>query len=180
MALLWLIWKCYTVLEDFFLLDSVRYHGDVKTTLKVWLVQSQDWYQVDIANWHRHVFHLQYISNVMAISWVMLLQYRYNFRMSTGTSLQEAERLYEHISKRQVHSVRSGFIFYLQLVFLSRLMYLSIIKIIQMLIQMLMKKRATSIQVFSICWCFNKFCKIEALISTKLTKMKSFTRILRV
>ena len=83
-------------------------------------------------------------------------------------------------SKRQVHRVRLGFIFYLQLVFLSRLMCLSIIKIIQMLMQMLMKKRATSILVFSICCCFNKFRRIEALISTKLTKMKSFTLTLRV
>ena len=39
--------------------------------------------QFDIANWYRHVFHLQYISNVMAISRAMSLQHRYNIRMST-------------------------------------------------------------------------------------------------
>ena len=33
-ALSWLILKWYTILEDFFLLDSVRYHDDVMTTLK--------------------------------------------------------------------------------------------------------------------------------------------------
>ena len=32
-ALLWLM-KWYTILEDFILLDSVRYHDDVMTTLK--------------------------------------------------------------------------------------------------------------------------------------------------
>ena len=32
-ALLWLI-KWYTILEDFILLDSVRYYDDVMTTLK--------------------------------------------------------------------------------------------------------------------------------------------------
>ena len=40
-ALLWLILKWYTILEDFFLLDSVRYRDDV-TTLKAWLVQYRD------------------------------------------------------------------------------------------------------------------------------------------
>ena len=41
-TLLWLILKWYTNLDDFFLLKSTRYHDDVKTTLKVWLVQFQD------------------------------------------------------------------------------------------------------------------------------------------
>ena len=43
--------------------------------------------QVDIANWHLHVFYLQYISNAIPISRVMSLQYRYNIRMSTGVGL---------------------------------------------------------------------------------------------
>ena len=42
MALLWLILKWCTILEDFFLLDSVRYCDNVMTTLKVWLVQYWD------------------------------------------------------------------------------------------------------------------------------------------
>ena len=33
-TLLWVILKRYTILEDFFLLDSVRYHEDVMTKLK--------------------------------------------------------------------------------------------------------------------------------------------------
>ena len=45
---------------------------------------SRYWCQVYIANWHRHVFHLQYISSVIALSRVMSLQYRCNIRMSTG------------------------------------------------------------------------------------------------
>ena len=78
------------ILEDFFLLDSVRYRHDVMPTLKFdWsnlkiLMSSCHYHQVDIANWHRYVFHLQYISNAIAKSRVMLLQYRYNIRMSTG------------------------------------------------------------------------------------------------
>ena len=39
--------------------------------------------QFDTANWHHHVLHLQYISNVIAILRAMSLQYRYNIRMST-------------------------------------------------------------------------------------------------
>ena len=35
-ALSWLILKWYTILEDFFLLDSVRYRNNVMTKLKVW------------------------------------------------------------------------------------------------------------------------------------------------
>ena len=38
---------------------------------------STSWCQVDIANWHRHVFHLQYISNDIPISKVISLQYRH-------------------------------------------------------------------------------------------------------
>ena len=45
---MWLILKWYTILEDFFLLDSVRYRDDVMTTLKVWLsnikILMSDWY----------------------------------------------------------------------------------------------------------------------------------------
>ena len=49
-----------------FLLDSVRYHGDVKTTLKVSLVQSQDpdtrlISQIDIV--------MCFIYNISAMSW---------------------------------------------------------------------------------------------------------------
>ena len=66
MVLLWLILKWYTILEDFFLLDSVHYHDDVKTTLKVWLVQSQDpdvrlISQIDIV--------MCFIYNISAMSW---------------------------------------------------------------------------------------------------------------
>ena len=39
LPLLWLILKLYTILEDFFLLDSVHYCDDAMTRLKVWLVQ---------------------------------------------------------------------------------------------------------------------------------------------
>ena len=42
MALLWLILKKYTILEDFFLLNSVCYHDDVMTTLKC------DWSNLEI------------------------------------------------------------------------------------------------------------------------------------
>ena len=45
---------------------------------------SRSWCQVDIANSHRYVFHLQYISNVIATLRVTSLQYRYNIRISTG------------------------------------------------------------------------------------------------
>ena len=85
MALLWLILKLYNRLEDFFLLDSVRYRDDVP-----WRYQSpigpiwRFWCQVDIANWHRHVFHLQYISNVMAILRATSLRHCYNIIMSPG------------------------------------------------------------------------------------------------
>ena len=66
MALLWLILKWYKIPEDFFLLISVRYHDDVKTTSKVWLVQSQDpdvrlISQIDIA--------MCFIYNISAMSW---------------------------------------------------------------------------------------------------------------
>ena len=52
MALLWLILKRYTILEDFFLLDfflSVRYRDDVMTTLKF------DWSNLKIlmSGWYR-------------------------------------------------------------------------------------------------------------------------------
>ena len=52
MALLWLILKRYTILEDFFLLDfflSVRYRDDVMTTLKF------DWSNLKIlmSSWYR-------------------------------------------------------------------------------------------------------------------------------
>ena len=88
MALLWLIWKWYTVLEDFFLLDSVRYHCDVKTTLKVWLVQSQDpdvrlISQIDIV--------MCFIYNISAMSWWYRGWYRYNIRMFTGKYLVKQE-----------------------------------------------------------------------------------------
>ena len=49
MALLWVILKRYTILEDFFLLDSVRYRDDVMTTLKI------DWSNLKIlmSGWYR-------------------------------------------------------------------------------------------------------------------------------
>ena len=39
---------------------------------------------LDITNWHHHVFHLQNINNVLPISGAMSLQHRYNIRMSIG------------------------------------------------------------------------------------------------
>ena len=49
MTLLWLILNRYTILEDFFLLDSVRYCDDVMVTLKF------DWYNLKIlmSGWYR-------------------------------------------------------------------------------------------------------------------------------
>ena len=49
MELLWLILKWYTIIEDFFLLGSVRYHDDVKTILKF------DWSNLKIlmSGWYR-------------------------------------------------------------------------------------------------------------------------------
>ena len=69
-VVLWLILKWYTILEDFFLLDSVHYHDDVKTTVKVWLVQSQDpdvkvISQIDIV--------MCFIYNISAMSWNMVV-----------------------------------------------------------------------------------------------------------
>ena len=65
-TLLWLILKWYTNLDDFFLLKSTRYHDDVKTTLKVWLVQFQDpdvrlISQIDIV--------MCFIYNILTMSW---------------------------------------------------------------------------------------------------------------
>ena len=40
---------------------------------------SRSWCQVDITNWHRHVFHLQYISNVKAISRAMNVHWEDHF-----------------------------------------------------------------------------------------------------
>ena len=50
---------------------------------------SRSWCQTDIANWHRHVFHLQYMSNIMAILGVMSLQHRCNIRISTGMAISK-------------------------------------------------------------------------------------------
>ena len=77
---------CYLVaiLEDFFLLDSVRYHDDVMTILK------SDWFNLKILMSVRHrklaspCVHLQYIINAMAILRVMSLQHHCNIRMSLG------------------------------------------------------------------------------------------------
>ena len=70
MVVLWLILKWYTILEDFFLLDSVHYHDDVKTTVTVWLVQPQDpdvkvISQIDIV--------MCFIYNISAMSWNMVV-----------------------------------------------------------------------------------------------------------
>ena len=67
-----------------FLSDSVRWcHDDIKNLIGPIL---RSWCQTDIAIWHRHVFHLQYISNIMAISSAMSLRHRYNISMSTGSA----------------------------------------------------------------------------------------------
>ena len=63
---MWLILKWYTILDGFFLLDSVRYRDDVMTTLKVWLVQYRDpdvrlISQIDIV--------MCFIYNISARSW---------------------------------------------------------------------------------------------------------------
>ena len=46
---MWLILKLYTILVDFFLLDSVRYRDDVMVTLKF------DWsnLKISMSGWHR-------------------------------------------------------------------------------------------------------------------------------
>ena len=66
LKLLWLILKWYTILENFFLLDSVRYHSDAKTALKVWLVQPQD---PDVRLISQiHIF-MCFIINISTMSW---------------------------------------------------------------------------------------------------------------
>ena len=73
-ALLWLILKRDTILEDFFLLDSVRYRDDVHwSNLKILML---GWYRKLTSS----CVYLEYISNVIAISRVMSFQYRYNTR----------------------------------------------------------------------------------------------------
>ena len=66
MTLLWLILKWYTNLEDFFLLDSARYHDDVKTALKVWLVQFQD---PDVRLISQIDIIMCFIYNILTMSW---------------------------------------------------------------------------------------------------------------
>ena len=59
---------------------SWRCHGDIKSPIGP---MSRPWCQTNIANWHPHVFHLQYISNAMTMSRAMSLRHRYNTRLST-------------------------------------------------------------------------------------------------
>ena len=66
MALLWLMLKWYTILEDLFLVDSVRYHDDVMTTLKVWLVQYRD---PDVRLISQIDSVMCFIYNISAMSW---------------------------------------------------------------------------------------------------------------
>ena len=66
MALLWLILKWYKIMEEFFLLNSVRYDDDVKTTSKVWLVQSQD---PNIRLISQIYIVMCFIYNISAMSW---------------------------------------------------------------------------------------------------------------
>ena len=54
---------------------------------------SRSWCQVDIADWHRHMFHLQYISKVMAILRVRSLRHCYNIRMSFGKLFERRKQL---------------------------------------------------------------------------------------
>ena len=61
--------KWYTILEDLFLLGSVRYCEDVTTTLKVWLIQYQD---PDIRLISHFDIVMCFIYNISAVSW----QYR--------------------------------------------------------------------------------------------------------
>ena len=53
-TLLWLILKWYTILEDFFLQDSIRYHNDVMTIWKF------DWFNLKIlmSGWYRKLTSL--------------------------------------------------------------------------------------------------------------------------
>ena len=72
MGLLWLILIIVANAEmvydpgGFFLLDSVRYYGDVKTTLKVWLFQSQD---PDVRLISQIDTVMCFIYNISAMSW---------------------------------------------------------------------------------------------------------------
>ena len=69
MALLWLTLKWYTILEDFFLLDSVRYRDDVMGVLK------SDWssLKILISGWYRKYWHRNvFIYSISAMSWQYL------------------------------------------------------------------------------------------------------------
>ena len=65
-ALLWLILKWYTILKDFFLLDSVRYLDDVMMTSKVWLVQ---YWNPDVRLLSEIDIAMCFIYNISATSW---------------------------------------------------------------------------------------------------------------
>ena len=58
--------KWYTILEDFFLLDSVRCHGDVKTIFKALLFQSQD---PDVMLISKIDIAMYFIYNISAVPW---------------------------------------------------------------------------------------------------------------
>ena len=79
MALFWLILKWYTILEDFFLLDNVRYHDDVMTIL------NSNWFNLKIlmSGWYCNL-------TSSCVSFTIYQQYhgdRYNIRMPTGLTL---------------------------------------------------------------------------------------------
>ena len=84
MTLLWLIVKWYMILEDFVLLDSVRYRDNVMTILM------SDWSNLKIlmSGWYRRLtsscVSFTIYKQCHAISRAMSLRHRYNIRMSTG------------------------------------------------------------------------------------------------
>ena len=94
-----LILKWYTILEDFFPLDSVHYqwrcHDDIKSLIGP---ISWSWSQADIGNWHRQVFHLQYISNVMA-----RYQGRFHFDIVTVSKCPLESKLFPTSVFDQLH-----------------------------------------------------------------------------
>ena len=125
-ALLWLILKRDTILEDFFLLDSVRYRDDVITTLKF------DWSDLKILmlGWYRKLtsscVYLQYISNVIAISTVMSFQYRYNIRD------KKSNHTISTIKLNFVKNTSSTLILAILTFEISKAIYLFIVNVFQM------------------------------------------------
>ena len=77
---MWLILKRYTILEDFFLLDSVRYRDDVMTTLKLdWSnlkILMSGWYCKLTSSCVSFTIYHQCHSNIEGIVTPISLQYQ--------------------------------------------------------------------------------------------------------